>query len=644
MVQPMPDNTDLEFLALQEALVGRYSLDRELGRGGMGIVYLAHEVALDRPVGLKLLPPKYAAQPRLRERFMREAQTAARLSHPNIVPIYAVDEVNDFVFFTMAYIDGESLAERIEARGALPASEATRILREIAWALAYGHAHGVVHRDVKPDNILLEKGSERALLTDFGIAQVTEGAAITGVDDILGTAEFMSPEQAAGDPVDERSDLYSLAIVGHYMLTGKFPFRGETVAATLAKQITQPAPALIQVAPEIPADLAKAMDRCLEKDPGARFADGEELANALGRALQVRREIPVPLRVFWEHNRERFRGLGAISLFGGTYFLFSLWVILVEGDLGGLIATGIALLLAAGPAGLLFRMARNLLAQGYSRQELILAIEADLDARREELTWEQRTATSWLDRISVSLTAGGLAVAAAATGAMVFGDLSFEMMRVMGITAAFSGLAALIGAPVAVTRAARRKKLPGGRWLRFWKSRMGEALFRVAGWRLEPVSAGAGAHRPTEMAISMAADRLYAELPPELRRDFRELPGVVRGLEAEAEKMRSRVKELDRLIDDFEHGADRPSAERDAVGADLGTARVRAARRLTRAVSALERIRLQLLRLHAGAGSVEALTRDLGAAREMADDIEHLLTGREEVDRLLMERDTAGHV
>jgi serine/threonine-protein kinase len=143
------------YLAFQSAVAGRYSIDRELGRGGMGVVYLAKEVDLDRPVAIKLLPPDMAASPGLRARFLQEARTAAKLSHPNIIPIHVVDEVHDFVFFAMAFVDGETLAERVRRRGPLPPSEAARLLREVAWALAHAHAHGVVHRDVKPDNILL---------------------------------------------------------------------------------------------------------------------------------------------------------------------------------------------------------------------------------------------------------------------------------------------------------------------------------------------------------------------------------------------------------------------------------------------------------------------------------------------------------
>src|SRR6059058_3272607 len=145
----MPDQPDRLFIELQAALAGRYSLERELGRGGMGIVYLARDVRLDRPVAIKLLPPSLAAHQDLRDRFIREARTAGRLSHPYIVPIHSVDEVGDFVFYVMAYIDGETVAERVASRGPMPPHDVARILREVSWALAYAHAQDVVHRDVK---------------------------------------------------------------------------------------------------------------------------------------------------------------------------------------------------------------------------------------------------------------------------------------------------------------------------------------------------------------------------------------------------------------------------------------------------------------------------------------------------------------
>ncbi|MBT7504305.1 MAG: serine/threonine protein kinase, partial [Gemmatimonadales bacterium] len=205
----LPTAPTPELLAFQKALAGRYSIERELGRGGMGIVSLAREVALDRPVALKLLPPDVAAQPGVKERFLTEARIAARLSHPNIVQIYSVDEVDGFVFFAMAFVDGGTLGDRLRARGPLSNSEAPRLLREVAWALGHAHMQGVTHRDVKPDNILLDQDSGRAMVTDFGIAVVGEEAHAESQKQVVGTAEFMSPEQAKGSSVDARSDLYS---------------------------------------------------------------------------------------------------------------------------------------------------------------------------------------------------------------------------------------------------------------------------------------------------------------------------------------------------------------------------------------------------------------------------------------------------
>src|SRR5256712_4847219 len=313
----MPDQPDRLFIELQAGLAGVYSLGLELGRGGMGVVYLAREVRLDRPVAIKLLPPHHAGDERLRDRFLREARTAAKLSHPHIIPIFAVDKVNEFVFFAMAYVAGETLTERVRRRGPLAPSDAGRVLREVAWALAYAHSQGLVHRDVKPDNIMLEEASGRALVADFGIAGLVRGAAGLDGGEVIGTPEFMSPEQALGECVDARSDLYALGVVGYFALSGTLPFEAGKATEVLAKQITEPAPKLASVAAGVPRRLVHAIDRCLEKDPLSRPQKGEELAEQLGLALEQRRELPVGLRVFVKRNAR----LGGV---GGLIYVFSI--------------------------------------------------------------------------------------------------------------------------------------------------------------------------------------------------------------------------------------------------------------------------------------------------------------------------------
>src|SRR5689334_17713866 len=288
---------DADFLALQAALAGEYSLQRELGRGGMGIVYLARDVQLDRDVAIKVLPSHLASTAESRQRFLREARTAAGLSHPHIVPIHRVGESAGFVYFVMSYVEGETLGERLRRDGPLPPADATRVLREVAWALAYAHGRGIVHRDVKPDNILLEASTGRALVTDFGIAH-GGAASVTSTDPgkIMGTANFMSPEQAAGEPIDGRSDMYALGVVGYLAVSGRLPFEASNLPALLVRQATEPAPSVARAAPGLPPALAAAIDRCLARDPAARFPDGEAMAAALAPAPETRPTLPPTLR------------------------------------------------------------------------------------------------------------------------------------------------------------------------------------------------------------------------------------------------------------------------------------------------------------------------------------------------------------
>ncbi|HUR93871.1 MAG TPA: protein kinase [Gemmatimonadales bacterium] len=285
----MTDSADRPLPArLADALGDAYTIEGEVGRGGMGVVYRARDERLQRRVAIKVLPPELAFQKDIRERFTREAQTAARLSHPHIVPIHTVGEGQGLVYFVMGYVDGESVAGRIRRRGKLPVDEARRIMMESADALSAAHALSIIHRDIKPDNILLEGPRGRVMVTDFGIAKAlssTSGATLTGAGVAIGTPAFMSPEQAAGErDIDGRSDVYSLGVVSYQMLTGELPFTAPTVAGILMKQITEPAPDLRARRPDVPEDLALAVSRCLEKDPENRWPS----ADALRRSLESR--------------------------------------------------------------------------------------------------------------------------------------------------------------------------------------------------------------------------------------------------------------------------------------------------------------------------------------------------------------------
>ena len=280
---PAFSSTD-ELTVFSTALAGQYEIEREIGRGGMGVVYLGRDLRLDRMVAIKTLPLHLGNDPTIRERFLREARTAARLSHPNIVPIHRADEVGGQVFFVMGFVDGDSLAGALAASGTLSPKRTVSILRDVTAALGYAHRQGVVHRDVKTENILLDTLSNRAMVTDFGIARVTEAAPLTATGQILGTVYYLSPEQVSGDPVDARSDIYALGVVGYAMLAGKFPFDGPLASAVLVAHVNkQPVP-LAAVAPHVPASLASIIDRCLAKDPAHRFQNCVDLDAALASA------------------------------------------------------------------------------------------------------------------------------------------------------------------------------------------------------------------------------------------------------------------------------------------------------------------------------------------------------------------------
>ncbi|HEU4525811.1 MAG TPA: serine/threonine-protein kinase, partial [Gemmatimonadales bacterium] len=272
---------------LQSALGDTHRILRELGGGGMSRVFLAEEVRLGRQVVVKVLPPETGAAVNV-ERFEREIQLAARLQHPHIVPLLSAAAAGDLLYYVMPFIQGESLRSKLAREGELPVAEAARILREIVDALSYAHRHGVVHRDIKPDNVLLSDG--HAVVTDFGVAKAVSEATgrqqLTTAGVALGTPTYMAPEHATADPgMDHRVDLYAVGVMGYELIAGRPPFSGRTTQDTLAAHITQPPPPLAAHRPACPPALEALILRCLEKRPADRWQSADELLPQLEALL-----------------------------------------------------------------------------------------------------------------------------------------------------------------------------------------------------------------------------------------------------------------------------------------------------------------------------------------------------------------------
>jgi serine/threonine-protein kinase len=623
MTYPTP-----EFLNLQAALAGEYSLERELGRGGMGVVYLARDVQLDRDVAIKVLPPDLATLA-MRQQFVREARTAAGLSHPHIVPIHRVGEAGGFVFFVMSYIAGETLGERLRTSGPLAPAEATRVLREVAWALAYAHRHGIVHRDVKPDNILLEAGTGRALVTDFGIAHGHHGAndAADAVK-VKGTAHFMSPEQAAGVDVDGRSDIYALGVVGYLAVSGRLPFESKNLPQLLVSQASEMAPSVATAAPGLPPALSAAIDRCLARDPADRFSDAEKLADALVPATETRPALPATLRAW----------LGARNPLAIPYAAWSsVWGLVgvsnLIANLNGsseavpwdFIVPLTALSLPVFPiVGYHLNHAWRQFRAGHTLADLRAAIaveqrewsEADALARREDEPLTHRLlrlatagVASWAGVILFMLVAG------------IEGDMGPEHILPPFLGTLLLGAASNV-LDVRFLPAKIKKFWQTGIRDRMWNSWVGESIAKLMGAPERSQLAGAAAFRATESALGVAASELFAALPTNYREHLAGLPPIVEALEARAAGARAEIDVVNALV---------PSGS--AFDAELLADRKKAAAmQLGETVAALERIRLDLLRLHAGAADLAPLTTLMDAARSAGQDLRRLGEAQREVD------------
>ncbi len=641
---------DADFVALQMALAGEFSLDREIGRGGMGVVYLAREVRLARPVAIKVLPPTLAQQPALRDAFLRESQTVARLNHPNIVPIHSAGERGGFVYLAMAYVEGITLGERIRSRGPLLPGQAARVLREVAWALAYAHSAGIVHRDVSAENIMLERGSERAIVMDFGIASAMQASATDADGQVMGNAYYVSPEHAAGEPLDARSDLYSLGVVGFYALTGRFPFEGESSAQIVTQHLASPAPSITSVAGSVPPRLAAAVERCLHKAPSRRYASAENFAEAIDLAFEHAKEIPAPLRS-WINQGERelparlaMLGMGAIGGVAVSFAFQTPWAFLVP---FGLLST-----LSFVPT---VSRLRRILSEGYHVDDLHAAMREHQLVRSEELEYERRQGSPRIRkvlRVVLGASMGGSALgfwAAYQTTQFVTGFTtrlppeSRVLAEALGLTSSALVFFSLLGVTVSAVPLAGefiRHHLASrvaSASISFWKGKWGSRIARLVGIGLKP------AERPmlgmpvlTEIALGRATDHLFQALPKSARRELAALPETVRRLEGDASRLRESITALDDQLAAFERGGD-------AIRGDAGhllqddvlAARALASDRLVATVSALESIRLDLLRLQMGSAPIESVTATLDSAREIGDRIGESIAAHADVERLL---------
>lgn len=276
--------------------LGKYRIESEIGRGGMGIVYRAYDPTLDRPVAIKVLPPHLAGEKEFVRRFLREARAAARLHHPNVIAIHDIGEADGTYYFVMDYLPGPSLKTYIEEREQLANADILSILAQLAGALDYAHNSGLIHRDIKPGNIVFDERG-RPVLTDFGLVKATQESQLTASGTYIGTPHYMAPEQVTGATVTPAADQYALAIVAFKLLTRHLPFDAGTTPATLYQQVHEPPPPPSAYCPELPVAVDSVLRRALSKQPEARYASCREFANALQAALAGpagTRSVPEP--------------------------------------------------------------------------------------------------------------------------------------------------------------------------------------------------------------------------------------------------------------------------------------------------------------------------------------------------------------
>jgi eukaryotic-like serine/threonine-protein kinase len=586
----MTDTPEID--ALNAALAGRYVVERELGRGGMGVVLLARDLSLDRLVAIKLLPPNLASQSDLRERFLREVRTAASLSHPNIVPIFSIEDAQGLVFYVMGFIEGETLTQRVRRAGPLAPGDAARILQECAWGLGYAHGRGIVHRDVKADNILIERGTGRAYVTDFGIARVANNATMTAIGETLGTPHYMSPEQAAGEPLDGRSDLYSLGIVGYFALTGTLPFDASSVQAILAMHLTKAPPGVGTVRAGIPAKLSEAIDKCLAKEPGDRFATCEAFVTAIQSAQTTRAEIAPPVRMF-----QRMAEISVAQMFTVTVLFVFLYFNAGKSPLMiPMMWIAIFVVLLAQ----LRARAIGLVAQGFGHDDVVAAFADEARERKEAAVANAQLKAPKIGIVTIggallgiALTATGLAIGIPSkhgtwqntAGKMLIsiGPMFFVLSFMLRLFRNRSG--------------ARTMSLS----TTVWSGAFGRAFFRSAatGARVEGITA------PSAASSTQSVSGLIAALASKERKELGDTQRVIVQLEQQVRASDQRIEQIEAAIAEAtravtSQGGEAHRASRDSLMADLTGAREAADRRKAELLTMLEEFRAGLVRIRAG--------------------------------------------
>ncbi len=599
---------------LATALAGRYTLERELGRGGMGTVFLARDLRLDRLVAIKLLPPELAVRPELRERFLRETRTAASFSHPNIVAVHAVEEAPGLLFFVMSYVEGETLSQRVNRQGPLPVPEALRLLQEVAWALSYAHGRGVVHRDIKPDNILLERSTGRALVMDFGIARSVAASGLTQMGETVGTPHFMSPEQAAGDKVDQRSDLYSLGVVGYYATTGRLPFDAATAQAVMVAHISQTATPVSRFRPDLPAPLANAIDRCLAKSPEDRFPTGEAMVEALeqGRSRQV--DVPPAIRVWTVRADTFFRNGFLLALIMPQFVRFS-----AQGA-QAIFSSVIFAVVVPSLWGQIPLSMRELARQGFAYGDLrnaILAIDTEREGVIAALNADPRHVRRRRRKLLMLL--GGflgavLAMIVAFSGRRADGPNSYKVsapaLVVLFVGLCVAMICIVFAAATLASSGRMDRKLHA-----LWTGRVGKLLFRLGSWRLSTEESTASTSPGGRGALT-----LLEGLPSDAKRRLGKARVTVERLEGELERLERRERELESAATEAKANAPSlpgSSERQQSLLDDLERARRQVADRRAALLGGLENVRLALVRVKSRIGTPEDVEREVTEAAQL---------------------------